>query len=208
MKMNEIKSAAVVYFSSNISDVFAIATFSNSFDLWGDSDSLYDTSNDAYKAVIDRFVPAIKNEITHSHAIAAEYTSIVTTSNAATRLETNDTEKNTTATNTVHSAHSTDGHTQTQRQYPDGYTQAPDAAYIRAEVVDSPDTDTTDDSTTDTSKDTTTGAINSQTNNHSDTQTTDNIARANAINQYAPKLSALIEQCVFAFLGNTFGGCL
>lgn len=208
MNMNEIKPAATQYFNTQISDTFAQNVFTDAFDLWGDEPSLYDASSNAYKAVINSFIPAIKMELQQSAALSEQYTSILNAVNDATRHEAVDVTKNTTATNTAHSDVSSDENTQKQIQYPDGYIAPPDTAYLRSEIINAPTNEATDSTSTDTNTDTTIQTTDGTDNATSENKTTDNIARANAINNYTPHLTALIEQCVFAFVGGKYRGCL
>lgn len=206
MTMKELKPHAVEVFATYIDDPFAREIFGFNFDAWSDVESLYDADSDAYKAVIIRRVPAIRAALAQEKALNADATSIVVGSTGMIRHEDNDARKRTNGTISRYAEHQTDGHTQSILQYPDGYTSSPEQSYIRSQVDDTPDHDITDGSDTIDTTDTTTGTINSKTDGTNNIQTTDNLAKANALNTYSSTLAKLIEQCVFAFVAETVRG--
>ena len=206
MIMRELKPQAVEVFATYIDDLFAREIFEFNFDAWSDAESLYNTDSDAYKAVIISRIPDIRRALAQEKALNADATLIVAGSIGTTKQEDNNATKMTNGTNTRHADHQTNGHTQSILQYPDGYTSPPEQGYIRSQADDTPDHDTTEVSDGVDMTDTTSGTINSKTDGTNNTQTTDNLAKASALNAYSSALTKLIEQCVFALVAKTITG--
>ncbi len=203
MTMNDLKPSAVTEFNRHISDEYAREYFANAFDLWGDSPSNYTADDNAYKIVIMRHVHKIRAEIKKAAAVLeVEYTKRIKGLNTALTAETTESNKHTVGKinddRTI-----TDGEfTQTARQYPDGYTGSADAAYMRAQTHDGEYTQTHAYETNNVETAAENSEKGAETAQTAETDETDIIASVAQLDAYAPSY-ALIERCVFDFVGDT-----
>lgn len=194
MLMSDLKASAILEFNKYILDMFAREYFADTFDLWANSESLYDTTNNGYKVIIKRRISGIETAIKQADIfLRTEYTKRANALNNAYINELND---RAIAENRT----KTDGEfTQQVRNYPDGYISAPDAAYIKAETNDSEFTQTDNVANTESAtKDTT-------SSNTADNEETDLLGLSDRLTAYKPAY-ALIEQCVFELIANTCNG--
>lgn len=200
MTMQELKPIAITTFNTLVLDTAAQSYFADAFDLWEDSDSLYDGSNNAHKAIIRRYAQPINAEVAR---IAAVMETGATKHTKATSDESSKGGKTTTATGKTIADENDGEFTQSVRKYPDGYVSAPDVAMLAAETIDSPYTQTRQTDIVSAGSEDITG--NKDTS--SDTEETDTLARAALLLANSPTLSRLIESLVFCFVaGTTQGG--
>lgn len=194
MTMNDLKPSAIIEFNKHIADEFAREYFADTFDLWAESESKYDDTDNGYKVIIKRHISGIQAAIKQADIfLKTEYTKRVSALNNAyiNELGTKDTAENRTKT---------DGEfTQQARSYPDGYIDAPDAAYIKAETHDSEFTQTDAGAIIETQERDTTSS------NTADTEEADILSLADRLTAYKPAY-ALIEQCVFSFVAGNITG--
>lgn len=194
MLMSDIKPFAIDEFNLYITDEFAREYFADSFDLWAESESKYNTDNNGYKVVIKRYITPIQSAIKQADIfLKSEYTKRVSAQNNGSIY----------ATGTKDSAENrtkTDGEfTQQARNYPDGYIDAPDAAYIKAETHDSEFIQTDVGAIIETQENNTT------TSDTEDTEEADILSLADRLTAYKSTY-ALIEQCVFDLTANSITG--
>lgn len=194
MLMNEIKADAVTEFNKYIDNEFAQEYFADTFDLWHESESKYNTENNGYKVIIKRHINSIKAAIRQADIfLDAEYTKRINALNSSIASEISN--KNITDERTT-----TDGEfTQSQLNYPDGYIDTPDTAYISAQTNDSEFVKT----------DNTTGAEEVE-NEKTDSQTAettedDILSIADRLTAYKSAFD-IIERCVFAFVAGSISG--
>lgn len=189
MTMNQLKPIAITMFNELVTDAYAQQYFADAFDLWEDSESLYNDTSNAYKAIIRRYAQPINAEVARITAIMGTgYTKRITANNG---------EK---GSRDIHSIGKIDRtqndieFTQTARKYPDGFIAAPDESYIVAQTIDSPYEQT------DVSNTIVTDNESSTKNSNADTEEVDTLARAAQLLANSPTISALIESCVFNFV--------
>ena len=196
MKMIDLKPSAVLEFNKYISDEFAREYFADSFDNWTNSESAYTTDNNAYKTVIKRNAFVINAEVKKAQLLKMDFTKKTTSTTAAVTLENAATDK--TQSGTVSDTRTQiDGEfTQSQRQYPDGYTGTTDEAYLRAQTHDSEFTkaDTAETETGSTEQATT--ARDETQSGSGETIELDTAAALAMIETYST-VFVLIEKCVF-----------
>jgi len=185
LTMNLLKPYAVTEFNNYITDEFAREYFEQCFDLWEDSPSKFDAVSAAYKIYIKRHITNIDAAIQRADIILkTNFTKQTSSNNTAAVTETVQTDAATT---------DTQQNAQLKKQsivYPDGYIQAPDTAYIKAEEINAANEITTTGANTGTAeKDATsseTGAINE----------IDIISKADILKTYNDSFN-IIELCVF-----------
>ena len=194
MTINDLKPSAVTEFNKYIADEFAREYFADTFDLWAESESKYSAENNGYKVIIKRNISGIEAAIKQASIfLKTEYTKRVTALNSAIINETGS--KDVTDDRTQ-----TDGEfIQSQLNYPDGYIDTPDTAYISAQTKDSAYTQTDNNvNTEDSTRDTT-------SSNTADTEEADVLSVADKLTAYKSSYS-LIEQCVFDLIANNITG--
>ena len=194
MTMNDLKPSAIIEFNKHIADEFAREYFADTFDLWAESESKYDDTDNGYKVIIKRHIGGIQAAIKQADIfLKSEYTKRVSALNNGFTY----------ATGTKDSAENrtkTDGEfTQQARSYPDGYIDAPDAAYIKAETHDSEFTQTDVGAIIESQENDTTSSTTA------DTEEADILSLADRLTAYKPAY-ALIEQCVFDLTANDITG--
>jgi len=194
MLMNDLKPSAIIEFNKHIADEFAREYFADTFDLWAESESKYDDTDNGYKVIIKRHIGGIQAAIKQADIfLKSEYTKRVSALNNGFTY----------ATGTKDSAENrtkTDGEfTQQARSYPDGYIDAPDAAYIKGETHDSEFTQTDVGAIIETQENDTTSSTTA------DTEEADILSLADRLTAYKPAY-ALIEQCVFDLTANNITG--
>lgn len=199
MTIAEIKPTLTAYFDSKVETPNVQEQFANTLDLWRDMKCMYDTTNNAYKAIIDHFVQPINEEIARIKLASAEFTiqRTTTTHQVQTGERNVDVTGTTDTTNDVQ--YEQGGSTVTNEIYPDGYIQAPDEAYVKTRQVDehAPEKTLTSDKVASASK--------TAEDNNSNTDGTYIVEELNAselknIIDVTPRLADLIEECAFAFV--------
>ena len=194
MTMNDIKPFAVTEFNLYVTDEFAREYFADSFDLWAESESKYTGDNNGYKVIIKRHINAIHAAIKQADTyLRAEYTKRVSALNNGFIY----------ATGTKDSAENrtkTDGEfIQSSLQYPDGYIDTPDTAYISAQTKDSEFIQTDTGAIIETQENDTTSS------NTADTEEADILSVADRLTAYKSAFD-VIERCVFALVAGNLTG--
>ncbi len=194
MLMNELKPLAAAEFNKYITDEFAREYFIDTFDLWAESESKYSAENNGYKVIIKRHISDIEAAIKQAHIfLKTEYTKRISALNNAYNNELNTKDSAETRTQT-------DGEfTQTQRQYPTGYIQEPDTAYISAQTIDGEFVQTNNNALIETNE------RDNTSSNTADTEEADILSIADKLTAYKSSYS-LIERCVFNFVANDIIG--
>ncbi len=194
MTMTDLKPHAVTEFNLYVTDEFAREYFADSFDLWEETESKYTPLNNGYKVIIKRHINAIHAAIKQADIyLKAEYTKRVTALNSAIINEL--ASKDITDINTQ-----TDGEfIQSSLQYPDGYIDTPDTAYISAQTKDGEfvQTDNNVIAEADTRDTTSSGTA--------DTEEADILSVADRLTAYKSAFD-VIERCVFALVAGTLTG--
>ncbi len=194
MTMTDLKPHAVTEFNLYVTDEFAREYFADSFDLWTESESKYTAENNGYKVIIKRHINAIQAAIKQADTyLKAEYTKRITALNSA-------------IVNEIGNKDITDDRTQTdgefiqsQLNYPDGYIDTPDTAYISAQTKDSEYIQTDNNVTAeDSTRDTTSSGT-------ADTEEADILSVADRLTAYTSAFD-VIERCVFALVAGSISG--
>lgn len=206
MTMQEMKPTATTFFNTVVTDTDAQQYFADAFDLWSDCDSLYDGSDNGYKAIIRRFAQPINEEVARIRfAMSDGATKRITATSGSTSHESGTTGKQSNSKQNTSHVENDGEFTQEARTYPTGYIESPDGSYIASQTIDSPyeQTDTTE--TEVTGSEDTTAEKDTTTAGTSDTEEIDELARASLL-VYSARLAALIEGCVFKFVAGTVTG--
>lgn len=185
MLMSEIKPFVIDYFNSKVTDEFAREYIDVAFDLWINQKSKYDTENNAYKAVILRWVTPINLELKKLNLLAEqEFTK---------KTETKGNETNNIKIDSNSKTTQNDGKFVTNALiYPDAYSGETDDFYRSNDVVNNE------------FEQTVAGENNSETSSKKDNTSgvneTDNLAYANSIQNSITQIQDLIEGLVFEFV--------
>ena len=194
MTMTDLKPHAVTEFNLYVTDEFAREYFADSFDLWPESESKYTAENNGYKVIIKRHINAIQAAIKQADTyLKAEYTKRITALNSV-------------IVNEIGNKDITDDRTQTdgefiqsQLNYPDGYIDTPDTAYISAQTKDSEYIQTDNNvMAEDSTRDTTSSGT-------ADTEEADILSVADRLTAYTSAFD-VIERCVFALVAGSISG--
>lgn len=209
MTMQELKPIATAAFNGLVEDADAQQYFADAFDLWGDEPSLYDGSNNGYRAIIRRYAQPINEEVARIRfATSTNPTKRIKAVNGATSHESGTTGKQSSGTITTDRAHNDGEFTTETETYPTGYTDAPDKAYLSARAIESPFEQSDHDVTENTANETADSTKETTSSGNADTEETDELARASMLT-YTSRLAKLIEGCVFKFLaGTATRGCV
>lgn len=203
MKMEQIKPIATATFNTLVSDTDAQQYFTDAFDLWQGCESLYDDSNNAYKAIIRRYAQPINEEVGRIRlAMSNDATKRIKAVNDSTTTENGSTDRTINKTLKADTNQNNGQLTQTVRKYPNGYVTAPDAAYLAAETIDSPQENSTKFNSVGIDTENVQDSKNVIIAGSGDTEETDELARAQLLT-YSAELAKLIEGCVYKFVANT-----
>lgn len=203
MTMEQLKPLATTTFNALVTDTDAQQYFADAFDLWQGCESLYDDTNNAYKAIIRRYAQPINEEVGRIRlAMSKDATKRIKAVNGSTTTENSKADRTINKTLKANTEQTSGEFTQTARKYPDGYIEAPDAAYIAAETIDSPQTNTSKTNSDGIDTENTTGNKEVIIAGNGDTEETDELARAQLLT-YSAELAKLIEGCILKFVANT-----
>lgn len=209
MTMTEFKPIATAAFNELVADTDARQYFADAFDLWEDEPSLYDGTNNGYRAIIRRYAQPINEEVARIRlATSTNPTKRITATNGATSHEIGTTGKQSSATITADRTQNDGEFTQESETYPTGYTDAPDKAYLAARTIESPFEQTNHDVTANEATESGDSTKETTSSGNADTEEMDELARASLLT-YTSRLAKLIEGCVFKFLaGTATRGCV
>lgn len=202
MTMSELKPHAARFFNTLVADRNAQFFFESAFDLWANEPALFDTSNNAYQAVIWRYSYPINEELlrislTKDHPWTRQSTVTGNENGQDTDDDTHTRENNSADT----SENSIGPRESLQSVYPQAYSGDADESYLASSATDTASFDSTN--TIGKSDETYTG---NRTHKHvADTsrvtEETDVLQKAQLLST-SSTLSDLIESCIFALMGN------
>lgn len=201
MTMKELKPFAVNFFNREISDATAQYMFADAFDLWGDEPALYSSENNAYRAVIWRYVRPINEEIARVTLVDDHPWTRQTTVTGNENGQDTDDNTHTRENNRVDTTENNIGERKNSTLiYPQAYTDGTDTAYLAQDNIDAASVDNSN--VVGKNDETYTGK---HTHKHvADathvTEETDAVQKAQLLSK-SSILSDLIESCVFALMG-------
>lgn len=202
MTMSELKPHATRFFNTLVSDRNAQFFFESAFDLWASESALFDTSNNAYQAVIWRYSYPINEELlrislTKDHSWTRQSTVTGNENGQDTDDDTHTRENNSTES----TENSIGQRENLQSIYPQAYSGGADESYLASSATDRASSDSTN--AVGKSDETYTGNRTHKyvADTSRVTEEIDVLQKVQMLSKNST-LSDLIESCVFALMGN------